>query len=558
MALVFKLESQTEKILADLDKVGEKARKVYGSVAKEGKKAMKIFDMQTSSLIMAGAAAAAAFWGIAQVSPLVSTMLTQMGAGFGAIFNVIFSSLMPVFIPFLGLLFKFAGWLQEQPYWLKLFLAVLILIPPVIIAIAGAVKLWNFISILRGKITKKNLLLLKAKIGALYMKLKATILATAATVKATIATRALNFALMASPWALIAIAVMGIGLGVSNWAGSSKKLSPSLESNVGLTEEWNMELSELQRQLATVQAEMGDYSSAVELISSDLVGASGVFIGEVEAMILATPDLPAAAVAEIENNLIPKIESNASEIETILAGAYGRDLTNEEILAINGFADENEDAMERVNTILTGAGDGSLPKTLTDAFTDVVTFGSSFDTVGDKITGEGGLTEQIIDLNEAIVSIDTSSAETGFDDAAESTNVWITALGGAATALTDLGQLIAGSDEFGPGYDLMYGSYDQATGANRPWWQGGGNWNPINWDNPFNDVILQPGREPVVVNPQDTIMSFKDPDKVLGNGGTGTIVNVDIHDVTVRSKEDIDYLVDEISRRLREEAGRYI
>jgi hypothetical protein len=219
--------------MRDLSRVGEKAKDVYRTVAAEGKKALKVFDMQTKSLLFAGAAAAGAFWGIAQVSPLVSSMLGNLGSALGNVFDVIFASLMPAFEWLMELLVGFAAWLHEQPAWLKQLLGILILLGPALLFIATVVKGLTLIHGAYVVVLTKLGLRKKADLALTAKRIALTNAQTAATVKVTAATRLMNFALAATPWGLVALAVGAIAGGVMAWSSGSKTLQPSLEKTVG-------------------------------------------------------------------------------------------------------------------------------------------------------------------------------------------------------------------------------------------------------------------------------------------------------------------------------------
>lgn len=65
----------------------------------------------------------------------------------------------------------------------------------------------------------------------------------------------------------------------------------------------------------------------------------------------------------------------------------------------------------------------------------------------------------------------------------------------------------------------------------------------------FDDFISRPGQSPVSFNPQDTIIGVKNPGSI---GGT----TVQINNPQFRNEDDMRKLVDMISRRLQNRAGR--
>lgn len=135
MALTLKLEGNVEEIMKALDDLERKTTSTVRKIEVETKKMNKDFDKSKTNLMLAGGAAVAFFWGIAQVSPVLNTYMGILKNALGAIFDQLFIAMMPLFKPLLELLWDFAKWLQEQPDWVKALMGAITLLIPV---------LWSF------------------------------------------------------------------------------------------------------------------------------------------------------------------------------------------------------------------------------------------------------------------------------------------------------------------------------------------------------------------------------------------------------------------------------
>lgn len=138
MALTIELHEDMAKILTSLDKLENKFKNTFKKMTDDSKKMNTSLKEGSKNWLMMGAASMGMFWGLAQVSPVLNALMGQLTAGLGAIFDVVFISLQPIFTTFTELLFQFAGWLSEQPEIVKILVAALILIPPILIAISMA------------------------------------------------------------------------------------------------------------------------------------------------------------------------------------------------------------------------------------------------------------------------------------------------------------------------------------------------------------------------------------------------------------------------------------
>lgn len=517
MALTIMLSEDMAKILNSLDALEKKVSQTYKKIGDESKKVNKQFEISNQNLMMAGASQLAFFWGVAQVSPVVNSMLDTMGAGFGAIFDVLFSSLMPVFQPLMEWLWKLSEWLQGTPVWFQAFLAILVLIPPIVIGLITAWKGYLAVKEMVVAITAVYNRVMMGQVGATLLDIKSKVVQTAATWKAALAARGLNMAIMAGPLLILGAVVAGLAF----WWGSH---GAAVEDNTEKVTELQTKLSELEAQLAAQRAELEGYFEGFNLILSQTITNVGGYVTAVEGVIANVPNLPTDVKDALDGILNEPggLKDIINQMVTIQQGAFDRDLTPEEISVLTALRDQA--------SVLMGNTSEGIVGILTAAGVDVTALMPFLDTQ-ETVTGTWDFL--LKDLENLRIDMDLTTQE-------------VSKLRAELDALQN--------PKISYVMDPIVGGTPTGTGAaTRPWYYP--KWlNDMTHEYP-NDFIMQPGKGMIHLNPQDTVVGVKDP-SLLGGGSNSIIINID--QPTIRNEQDMSTLADEISRQVRLQLDRMV
>jgi len=520
MAIIFKVSPSMEAAMASFDKISAKSHKTMEKMAKDADKATKAQEKSNKQLMVAGVATLAFFWGVAQVSPVVNAMVTEMSAALGVMFDVIFTSLLPVFYPLMEALWNFAGWLQGQPEWLKMLIGFLILIPPILIAMYGAYKAYMTI---KAAITTLENMHAKATMNGnmgMLLSIKLRGMQTIATIKAAIATRALNFAIMSGPLMILAAVIGGIA---AMWYMTKGEVADNTEK-IG---ELNQELEKDTMRLAGLRGELDLYFEGLGVVIQNTIDNMGGFSKAVDTVVAMTPTLPDTVRDELDTllNGTGGFNEIMEEIIDIQQNAFGRDLTPSEISLLDDYYKETDKIMDGVYKVMEDAGLDT---------TSLMPFLSTQDTIK-------GTWDFLID--------DLEILQDEFDDTTQT----VLDLQDQLDVITTPERLARWEIVMGMA-DFPLGNEEQKyalTGGVKPWYE-----ELFDWANPYDDFIIQPGKGISTFSPDDTVVGVKDP-SMLGGGG-GSSVSINIENNTFRDQADIDYLLNELERRMQYNIDRSV
>ncbi|GAH86800.1 unnamed protein product, partial [marine sediment metagenome] len=146
MALMqFAIKGNVQEMMKNFTVVREGAKKAQKSMAKDVEETSKLFEAQTGTMMAAGAATVGMLWGMAKVSPLVGSLLTQFGDAIGFIVTMLVMDFLPAFENVLDAMYLFGGWMETAPTWLKAVLVALMALPAAYTAITVGMQTYAVI-----------------------------------------------------------------------------------------------------------------------------------------------------------------------------------------------------------------------------------------------------------------------------------------------------------------------------------------------------------------------------------------------------------------------------
>jgi hypothetical protein len=375
------------------------------------------------------------------------------------------------------------------------------------------------------------------------------------TQRATIMAKALNVVMLAGAFGTMTLGIGGAALALLSFAGNSAQAQKSVVDNSDEIGILNERLSTLKRELGLTQEETDENTDAFDDLAEDGANNAIEFADAMEQLIMSSTTL----TEEQKQNLlgiVGGIRAGAQDILDIYAKAASehRPINDEERQMIEDLWNDTDEAMYGVKGAVNGAYSG--PDGVFGTFDDAVNWMSP---EGKLVQAVLGLAGEHDELDGSIDRIVTNLRDNLFPLLEEKT-----------AEIYEIEVRIKWLEEETAYTHTPWSrppgvTYEDWRALSPPTLSGGkmSDLTPQWWDdfvggigNLFGDVVWRPGEAPIGIDPDDTVMAFKEGGGAGANGGQSITINVTGN--TIRSDADIDELVRRISAELRDRTGRRI